>query len=69
MPGKLLTSTQAAERLGVSRMTINKWINDGQFPNAYKLSGSGQSPYRIPEADVEAIEARRRKEQRERIPA
>ncbi len=69
VPGKLLTTTQAGERLGVSRTTINKWIDIGLFPNAFKLGALRQSPVRIPESDVEAIEEQRRKEQRERVPA
>jgi excisionase family DNA binding protein len=37
---KLLTTAQAAQRLGVSQVTINKWIDLGHFPNAYKLSSA-----------------------------
>ena len=49
----LLTVTDAAERLGVSTRTIQAWIQEGQFPNAYKLNPSGKnSPYRIPCADI-----------------
>lgn len=61
---KLLTTGQAADRLGVSRVTINKWIDQGLFPHAYKLSGLKQSPYRIPETDVIDFETRRTNEQR-----
>lgn len=59
MTGKLLTTTEAAERLGVSRVTINEWIDKGFFPNAYKLSGQAKSPYRIPVSDIETFEAKR----------
>lgn len=59
----LLSTSQAAERLGVSIATINNWIDKGMMPHAYKLSGHGKSPYRIPVKDVEAIETQRRGEQ------
>lgn len=62
MSDKLLTSTQAADRLGVSRITIYEWIKAGFFPHAYQLSEQRQSPYRIPESDVIAIENRRKAE-------
>jgi excisionase family DNA binding protein len=55
-----LSVTQVAQRLSVTPRTIQKWIADGQFPNAYKLNPSGiNSPYRIPEKDVQQFEARR----------
>lgn len=60
MSDKLLTTAQAAQRLGVSQVTINKWIDLGHFPNAYKLSSARKSPYRIPETDVEDFEAKRK---------
>ena len=63
MTDKLLTSTQAAERLGVSRITIYEWIKAGLFPHAYQLSELKQSPYRIPERDVIAIEQKRLEQQ------
>ena len=69
MPDKLLTTSQAAQRLGVTPKTINDWIDRGLMPNAYKLNGFGKSPYRIPEGDVEAIEQRRRDEQQSRAVA
>lgn len=62
---KLFTTSQAAERLGVSVVTINKWIDRGYLPHAYKLSQGAKSPYRIPEADIEVLEEQRKAEQRE----
>lgn len=63
MSETLLTSTQAAKRLGVSRITVYEWIKAGLFPHAFQLSELKQSPYRIPEQDVIAIEQKRREQQ------
>ena len=56
---KVLSVKEAAERLGVSHRAIQRWINRGYFPGAYKLSPASNSPYRIPESDVIAFEKRR----------
>jgi len=45
----LMTATQAAQALRVSRMTINRWLKQGQFPNA-KLVGNS---WLIPRADID----------------
>ena len=59
MPEKLYSSTQAAERLGVSRVTVYNWVEAGYFPHAYRLSGGEKSPLRIPESDLKAFEDKR----------
>jgi excisionase family DNA binding protein len=59
VPEKLYSSTQAAARLGVSRVTVYNWVEAGMFPHAYRLSGGEKSPLRIPESDIKAFEAKR----------
>jgi chromosome partitioning protein len=49
MPGKLLTTTDVAARLGVSRQTAHTYLTQGLIP-AHRTPG-GQ--YRVSEADVE----------------
>ncbi len=52
---------EAAKRLGVAATTLSRWVKIGRFPNAYKLDPNAKnSPYRIPEEDVEAFEEQRR---------
>jgi predicted DNA-binding transcriptional regulator AlpA len=53
-----LTTKEAAQELGVSQSTIQKWYAHGAFPDAYKLnpaSNRPNSPLRIPRADIESI--------------
>ena len=50
---------EVAERLSLTVQKVRWMIQDGEFPNAFKL-GEGNSMYRIPLADVEAFEARMR---------
>jgi len=59
MSNQYLTPNQAAKRIGVAGKTIRRWIHEGEFPNAYRLSSRPKSPYRIPIEDIEAYEARR----------
>lgn len=60
MADKTLTVTEAADRLQVTTRAVQKWIAAGSFPNAYKLNPDlSNSPYRIPESDVRALEAKR----------
>lgn len=56
---KVLTVTQVADRLGVSRQSIHDWIQEGLFPNAYRKSPRPQSTFLIPEEDVIAFERKR----------
>jgi excisionase family DNA binding protein len=53
-----LTVRQAAERLEVHPNTVSQWIRQGYFPGAYKRGPTKTSPYAIPEADVDAFEAK-----------
>ena len=61
METKLLRVTEVAARLHVSDTTIHRWIEQEQFPNAFKIGPAKNSPYLIPEADVVAYEERRPK--------
>ena len=47
-----LTTTQAAQELGLARDTISKYCLEGRFPTAYQLGGG---PWRIPPADLDAF--------------
>jgi len=60
---KTHTAKEVARRLGVTSRTIQNWIAQGWFPNAYKLNPKGlTSRYCIPEGDIEAFEAERTKQ-------
>ena len=60
MSQKVLSVTETATRLGVHRNTVLLWIRQGEFPAAYPNNPSkDNSPFRIPETDVEAFEAKR----------
>jgi len=57
-----LTTKQVAQRLGVSKRTVNNLVNRGRFPGAYKLDpDSVNSPWLIPTKEVEAFEDRRKR--------
>ena len=51
-----LTTGQVARRLGVHVNTVLALIEDGEFPNAFRLTRE----FRIPKADVLDFEKRRR---------
>ncbi len=58
-----LTTAEAAERLGVTPQALHKWIQQGHFPNAYKLNPHAKnSPLRIPETDIIAFEKERERQ-------
>jgi len=58
---RLLRTKEVAARLGVTSVTITRWINKGHFPNAYKLGPYRKSPFVIPESDVLDFEAKYRR--------
>ena len=57
MDTNILSTTQAAKKLGVSIRTVQYWYKLGHFPGAYKVNpmNPGLSHLRIPEKDVEKI--------------
>lgn len=59
---EVLTVTQTANRLSISKQTVHQWIRSGVLHNAYQLSPVQHSQWRIPEADVKAIELARQKQ-------
>jgi len=49
-------ATQAAEHFGVTKRTIQRWCDEGRFPNAAKVDPSyTKSPWVIPVEDVQAL--------------
>src|SRR5215210_6331269 len=51
MPGKWLSATEAAERLGVDRRTVSRYIAEGKLPAQETVGGH----YRIAEPVIEAF--------------
>jgi len=49
-----LSAVEVADRYGVSRRTVVRWIRAGRFPHAYLLDVSS-GEYRIPAIDLEAM--------------
>ncbi len=58
-PTTHLRATAIAHRLQVDRRTVLRWIKNGQFPNARRISPLPGSPYVVPLNDIEAFEKRR----------
>ena len=57
---EILSTREAALRLGVTPQTIARWIRQGAFPNVFKLNPNAHRPtYRIPISDIETFEADR----------
>lgn len=55
-PSDVLTSSEAADMLGVSsRNTVKNWLKGGMFPGAYQTEGGH---WRFPRAEVEKARAR-----------
>lgn len=53
---KLITLTEAADRLGVEMTTVRRWVRQGKLPG-FKLGGR---TYRIKASDVDTfLESRR----------
>jgi len=53
----LLSSAQAAERIGIDRSNFNKWVKAGRIPIALELPGkTGARLYRLTDVDRLAAE-------------
>jgi excisionase family DNA binding protein len=52
----LLTSAEAAERLGIDRGTLTRWVQAGQIKRAMKLPGKN-GPALFSPAEVERVQA------------
>lgn len=55
-----LTVPQLAVRWEVSDRAVQKWINKGYFPNAYRVGLGRGSHYRVPVSDVIEFEKNRK---------
>lgn len=60
-----LTVPQLAALFGRGSSTVRTWIEDGLFPNAYKLKGR---EWRVPRADIEAVQKQQREAHRSHTP-
>lgn len=55
-----ISTSEAAERLGVTQRTIARWVSKGCFPGAIKVNPQFKhSPYLIPVSAIEEFEASR----------
>ena len=52
MASQELTTTQAAQRLGVANVTVRLWCRQGRFPNARVLDTPRGAIWYIPEGDL-----------------
>lgn len=55
MSKSVLTSSQAAERLGVAHSTVRAWCNKGLFPRATYHETPAGSYWLIPESDLKGF--------------
>lgn len=70
-PGRLLSITDAAQRLSCSRETVGRWIADGRLPTVELPSTTGGQPLcRIRQADLAALGSttRRRSDAHKEVP-
>lgn len=51
-----LTTSQVADRMGVSVHAVRFWIKRGLLPNAYEVKESRGSVWMIPESDLKGFE-------------
>jgi len=60
---EILKIAEAARLLGVSPVTVGKWVKAGDFPHAFRLNPRTQSQWRIPKSDVDEFIRNRRRQQ------
>jgi excisionase family DNA binding protein len=56
---KELTTTEAAERLGVAQVTVRLWCKQGRFPNARLVEHPRGDYWVIPPGDLRGVEPRK----------
>ena len=49
-----LTLQEAADKLNITTRTLTKLLEARKFPGAWKVTDSPNSPWRIPETDLDA---------------
>lgn len=54
-----LLATEAAAELGVSRQSVNRWIAEGRFEGARRLSGGDRPIYVVPVSEVDRMKVPR----------
>ena len=64
-----MTTKEVADLLRVTKVTVTRWIEAGEFPGAYKAGPSKSSPYRIPRQSVNAFIAKLRGDAEKGMPA
>lgn len=52
----MLSTTDVAKRLGVSRATVRNWCERGLLPGAEKVGEGRRATWAIPEAALEGLE-------------
>lgn len=55
MTERLYSTGQAAEALGVSWQTINRWCKAGVLPNAQKVGEPPRAFWVIPQSDLDHV--------------
>jgi predicted DNA-binding transcriptional regulator AlpA len=59
-PDPGLRAQDVAQRYGVTVQTVCRWVREGRFPNAYRVTVD-RGAYRIPEKDLNGFQPGRRK--------
>jgi excisionase family DNA binding protein len=58
----VLPVREVAAILGVKPRTVQRWIERGYFPGAYKLGLASNSSFRIPQSDVDDFLEKRKRQ-------
>lgn len=62
----MLSTTEVAERLGVTRATVRNWCERGLLPGAQRIGEGPRATWAIPESALEGFERPRRGRQKQR---